>query len=92
MTVFSGLYLSAVMIKMDIYMLHINEMEGQYRQRAKLAVAWWPGAPLFKLRPPQLDFHGPQWATTLTTTCLVWNTIQCAVIFLIGFLSPWLSP
>ena len=35
----------------------------------------WPcgqGPPLFKLGPPQLDFHGPQWATTLTTTCLMW--------------------
>ena len=33
-------------------------------QRAKFRVALWPGAPLFKLGPPQLDFHGPQWATT----------------------------
>ena len=41
-----------------------------YIQCAKFAVAPWP--PLFKLGPPQLDFHGPQWATTLTTTCLVW--------------------
>ena len=35
----------------------------------------WPrgqGPRLFKLGPPQLDFHGPQWATTLTTTCLMW--------------------
>ena len=32
MTVFSEFYLSAVNIKMDTYMQHINEMEGQYRQ------------------------------------------------------------
>ena len=31
-----------------------------------------PVPPLFKLGPPQLDFRGPQWATKLTTTCLVW--------------------
>ena len=32
MTVFSEFGLSAVIIKMDTYMQHINEMEGQYRQ------------------------------------------------------------
>ena len=40
-------------------------------QCAKFAVALWPRAPPFKLWLPELDFHGPQWATTLTTTCLV---------------------
>ena len=47
----------------------------EIRAGASVRNSGWPrgpGPPLFKLGPPQLDFHGPQWATTLTTTCLVW--------------------